>query len=429
MGGDNIRTTGRATDKVSKRQSFFENLPLASLVGHESEATLGEALLKEDRTMSLFLVFVGIVLLNRDNKVDAENTNDVEQQQRRQSFSTTSDEKSPVTFSTSFRRFNTFWYWFVRLCVAFLAVLSLVFFSSTLKYPSTSESQNRENLVSFSAMFLQSLSIIFSTFSLSMRMQRKFPKYVLPFFSKNIRFCLWFLGGLVCIALLTPIMLKVQNDEDAKAGEMEPLPPAIIFVNFIILAFPECFIAALLSGNLLFVLADADAALALIEEMLTHKHRVTRGEFELIRNEIEANIKETFCVNLSSTIIAFVNILAGVIVAFTHQDRRLALFFGLESFFAKELIFLIIVFWRCSDVNERSDELVKALGELASKEPTPDNVGKYIYASIKPVSYRLGGIRMTKRDMAVQALLLVGSIVFALMQTTLDINFPWEKNA
>ena len=52
---------------MSHRASFLENLKTASSVGHESEVSLGEALLNENFTVAIFLIMVGVVLIPLKN--------------------------------------------------------------------------------------------------------------------------------------------------------------------------------------------------------------------------------------------------------------------------------------------------------------------------------------------------------------------------
>jgi hypothetical protein len=456
---------------------------MASSVGHESETTLGEALLQGNRTVAIFLIIVGVILIPLKNEgtssrgliervelltryvcpkdqasVSPDQSDSLEAKAKATSkaddgieigriamsngantlhSSSTHDDSTsfsssittPTTvtieYSSTFRRFGRMWYILVRLGVLMLLAYSF----DALRYSATATQMDdynrRANIIAFITTFLQGVSVLISTYQLTMRVRHKFPVYILALFAHNTRTCIRFMALLTVISFIVPILFAVGEPITT------PLSPAqytAIYAQLFFLWFtPHFFVSILLSGNLLFVLVDADAALLLIEEMIEHKERVQKREFDAIKEEIDANIKASFWVNFASTIIAIVNLGVMCFYAFSHPNKNKAFFMGVELVFVKEVIFLVIIFLRCSTVNERSDALTDAFALHACESPSLETITKYIYVSKKKITYTLAGMRVTKSGMIWQATIVVAGITVAALQNQLDIHFPWER--
>jgi len=471
-------------DKVSYRTSFIENLKTASSVGHESEGTLGEALLQGNRTVAIFLIIVGVILIPLKNEgtssrgliervellmryacvcpkaqanvspdlsdsleVKAKTKADdgieigkMEIDNGANALHSSSSLEDPTSLSSSinnsatgnneysnaFRRFGRIWYILVRLGVLMLLAYSFDALRMSATATQLDDYNRRANIIAFITTFLQGVSVLISTYQLTLRVRQKFPVYILDLFAQNARTCIRFMALLTIISFLVPILFAVGDPITQPLSLAQYA--AAYSQHFFIWFTPHFFVSILLSGNLLFVLVDADAAILLIEEMIVHKERVQKSEFDAIKEEIDANIKASFWVNFASTIIAVVNLGVMCFYAFSHPNKNKAFFMGVELVFIKEVLFLVIIFLRCSTVNERSDTLIDAFAMHACESPSLETITKYIYASKKKITYTLAGMRVTKSGMIWQATIVVAGITIAALQNQLDIHFPWEKD-
>jgi hypothetical protein len=117
-------------------------------------------------------------------------------------------------------------------------------------------------------------------------------------------------------------------------------------------------------------------------------------EYELIRLEIQKRVQESWYTNTFAVVVAVLNLANLIVGAFTYftsivAHRKITIILQMS----KEIIFLLIVFCYCAELNAKAIRFNDKLGSYLAWHEKPMHV--WHYACLNPISFELGGYAVT----------------------------------
>lgn len=162
--------------------------------------------------------------------------------------------------------------------------------------------------------------------------------------------------------------------------------------------------SGMLSIALLFILVDIRVAKCLVLELqlCAESYTLTLRQYHDVRAEIKRRVAYSSISNAAAIICGIFNVIA--IFAILYIDAP-TMYVSIEVFI-KELIFLTIVFWEASMVNEAADKLTRYLADdiTDGKDTASDITRLKIFATAitRPISFSFVGYRYKLKDLMLQ---------------------------
>jgi hypothetical protein len=196
----------------------------------------------------------------------------------------------------------------------------------------------------------------------------------------------------------------------------------MLFYLFIFLA--EVSATNYLCVSMLFIIVDAKAATALVRKLFNEAkdQSLTLEKFESTRQDVALLVNKTLYTNACIVIVAFVNSICVIISIFPFIQNG----YVYLVLFVKELFFLVIVFFEVSKVNEKADELTLYLSSSTwtmEGHAEMSRLSLCINAMNRPISFKLGGIRITRLQVLVQIVVFVAASVISAIRSAI-VNIP-----
>jgi hypothetical protein len=241
----------------------------------------------------------------------------------------------------------------------------------------------------------QGISAVFIIVHTRERMHQIVNKIDLSLFPASRRI------ALICLLLFyaTYIPYLIYNN----------LQSSVDVLGNIVLPFSLLASSALLSVNLLFLIVDAKVSMSLLTS-LTEQDAITAEEYKRVKAEIDNRVSKNRTNNnivmgvaLTNVIIIFFIFMISDHIASSLQ-KLLALLAGMS----REILFAVIGFWFVALVNEKSNELTKKLSTRVLTSDIDSSVGQlkvYVTANADPISFRLAGMKLTRRDITFRFLI------------------------
>jgi uncharacterized integral membrane protein len=131
----------------------------------------------------------------------------------------------------------------------------------------------------------------------------------------------------------------------------------------------EVAISCMLAVNMLFISVDANLCASLVDLLIKQQHdkQITLESFDLIRSEVSTRVAAAKSQTNTIVLVALLDVLIVVILLLFLTTNLTPSTGGylaaMCTLFLKEIPFLLIVFLQSAKVNEKSDKLIKLLGE------------------------------------------------------------------
>ena len=195
----------------------------------------------------------------------------------------------------------------------------------------------------------------------------------------------------------------------------------------IIYMIMEIAVTSILAANVLFLAVDAKISVNLFEEAIIEakQQTLTIDKFNLIRQEVDRRVNASFWMNACLVVIAICNTLAFNVLLYSLPPSSNELAYKSTIYelflFAKEFLFLIIVFYVTAQVNEKADELTSYLAKnmwTCVEDKTVDHMRLVIYVAAldSPITFPLAGYRYKRIDIVIQLGTIVISSLIPIIQ-------------
>jgi hypothetical protein len=188
-------------------------------------------------------------------------------------------------------------------------------------------------------------------------------------------------------------------------------------------------IVPILSGNMLFILADIDQCYTQLQDLYRNVEDMTLHRYMDCRKRIENIVQSNKWFNSLITIVAIINAVAMIALPFLIPSlTNLFDFFSLrqlileivakEIFLLKEIIALMLIFSHCASVNQFSDVFTRKLCEITCMKER--SLYTYTYVFSNRISFDLVGVTVTWQRVAIQMFGFIVSILVAIGKAQLD---------
>lgn len=201
-----------------------------------------------------------------------------------------------------------------------------------------------------------------------------------------------------------------------------------------------------ISATLLFISTDCRMCLSLVESLI-HKAKsntLTMRELLQTRQEIDHRVQRHAATISLIVLVAVFNILYLFVfdIMFTHWTMRrlLELLPWKMASYAKEIVFLMILFNESAKLNERADYLVQTIANECEKSASQEEEGPDAEAATfrsevqrllllaalttKPISFRIAGRRWTKMDMLLQVVAVIVTTLIVVIRAII-MGYAW----
>eukprot|EP01038_Epipyxis_sp_PR26KG_P010247 gene10247-13783_t len=210
----------------------------------------------------------------------------------------------------------------------------------------------------------------------------------------------------------------------------------IVYYGFNELAFFLCdFLSQLsysivLSVNMLFVLLDCRVATVYIDELINlHKNGLlTVKIYNAVRSDIDERVQSYLVLNYLIFIVGILNLVGILIILLFGNSIETFDIYGIIFILLKELPFLVILFLKSAEVNEKSDTLNVMLGTDAWEDLNENNIDNaqfqrlqlYANADARKISFPLAGLRFNYNDLNRQIIGWILAAMIAVVRGVLD---------
>ena len=341
------------------------------------------------------------------------------------------DSLLKLTITVTFKKYICrTWFILVRLMVI-ISIIFILFklFSRVAGQGNHDYDQfNNQLLMFYVTMLIQAITTLATTRLLDRRLYSFAPQYTISAYQPTIKMCYTFLG----LALFMEVLFLV---------DLQVITFVFGFNNFTLMS---C---------LMFILVDVQSSSGLVDHLLKKldyfetqinpdidnatnplledgvpnnihsyghdgKLEITYKEYELIRKEILQRVNESWYINTFAVTVAGLNVLMLVVAAFSFMrvfppltNVQVVVQLG------KEIIFLFIVFCYSAAMNAKAETFLKKFGNYVSANNRPMNV--WVYATLNPISFKLGGYVATWNSIAVQAASVIAGVVVGFVKTAI----------
>ena len=263
----------------------------------------------------------------------------------------------------------------------------------------------------FSAGLL-GLNTLISANQIYLRSKKKTPFYLLPFYVESVKqTSVFFYFTLIMNAIAIIIAFVVANQVPS-------------YKYLILVAIGDIGTTCLLAGILLFILVDVKAADTLVQALEAADENLAIRHYDLVRREIKSREYDSRWINGLTTVVGIIQILA--VVFFTvanqyHKDIKdplpeHMLRAVLADVIAVKVIIVVgYIFLLSARVNERADKFIRRLSLSLCEAGAP--VHLIIYASLRPIAFRLARYRVTKLRLALQVTFVLGSLIIGILRS------------
>jgi hypothetical protein len=340
-----------------------------------------------------------------------------------------------ITFTVTMKKIVCRGWFLLIRAIVLVSIAFIIFIIQRGQVQDRLKVYSAELTLFYVAMLVQAITTLVTTRLLNRRLYSFAPQYTIPYYRTALPFCFLLLG----IAILQQVIAVI---------EFEIIVFFVGLSNFTLLT---C---------LMFILVDIQSSDALVEH-LTQRLKwfekqlrdktidqgeevnplITRAdeeersivdsmkgsssfeisfqEYELIRTEILQRVSESWYINTFAVTVAGLNVL--VLCVGVYSFMRV--FTPLNNCtvilqLGKEIIFLLIVFCYSATMNSKAQYFIYKLGNyIGSCSNRSMNV--WLYASLNPIAFKLGGYVATWKSIALQVLSLAIGVVVGYIKTAI----------
>ena len=339
-----------------------------------------------------------------------------------------------LRISSSFKRILCrVWYVVIRLLIA-LSMLVIIIYSANRMIFYRGTEYNLQIFFLYLTIFMQAITTLVITGLMTRRVHNFAPLYTINYYPKATPYCFSFFA----LSIILEIFCLI--------GDSNPTAFIIAWSNFTLMV---C---------LLFIIVDIQSSSGLVDHLLNKleryesyykgksrcglqntsnaesfnpllssigvvpshfdTHMISIDEYELIRKEVLQRVNESWYVNSAAVTVAALNLLNLAIGAFSYL-KLFNTWYCIEVVIqlGKEIVFLFIVFCFCASINAKVDVFFTKLGNYTSWHEKP--VYLWLYASLNPISFKLGGYVVTWNSILLQILSIVIGVVFGVLKQTI----------
>lgn len=162
-----------------------------------------------------------------------------------------------------------------------------------------------------------------------------------------------------------------------------------------------------LSICLLFITSDAENICEIIHQMKENHQTLTIEQYLINKQKIDILIKRNYYINYIVIFVAFINFLV-LFILLVFSDKVIFFYeFSMPILFIKEFVFVTILLYFISTVNQNVDDLMKIFGDcnyIQHGKIEENFTRMIIYNDLNSnrISYYIFGRRITKRDVLLQ---------------------------
>ena len=277
-------------------------------------------------------------------------------------------------------------------------------------------------IIFYLTMLIQSITTIITTYFMIKRLQQTIPQYCLSVIPQTIPICISFFILTIALEIVTLIRLNIYSF-------------FLGFSNYTLLA---C---------LMFILMDIFSSMKLIDELIDRvdyqceltpigkkKNRlsltltaetplleeeiVSLEEYEEIRQEIQQRVQDSWYTNTFTVTVATLNVVNLIIGGFTYLRNTDGVDISeIVIQLSKEIIFLLIIFCYCAELNAKVVCFNEKLGRYLTWHKKELFV--WHYACLNPISFELGGYVVTWYRIGLQLLSISISVMLGFVRAFL----------
>lgn len=201
--------------------------------------------------------------------------------------------------------------------------------------------------------------------------------------------------------------------------------PALWLAWGLMMVVYQLIVAVVLSGALFSVLASIRVCRDIVALLISRceSQDLTLEDFVKYRERSQRHYTASKTAHGALTVIAGLNVLGIILMCYFTPDttRQMHLLAALFLLVMKEIVFFCLIFYKAIEVNEMSDSLVHKLSRGISPWRDKGKDFKRITIQVdcrdNPISFRLAGMRMTRKKAAIRIAVAVLSVCVGILNS------------